>query len=180
MTGTITPKRVAQNEPNYPPWNRPFLTNRPEGLPKHKTIDKENEIDKRIQAKIKRFAKKEYPDDYEMQIYSYEKLISEKDENEHNVISKETIDFEQKKNEVRIRIADLKEKKDEIEKIVLENSGSELITESEIIENRTAEINKTEEKILSPIKYKNNGENPAKTKDSNNNNFWSKLKYLWC
>jgi hypothetical protein len=27
--------------------------------------------------------------------------------------------------------------------------------------------------------YKNNGGNPAKTKDSNNNKLWSKLKSLW-
>ncbi|MGY6649442.1 DUF6891 domain-containing protein [Wenyingzhuangia sp. IMCC45574] len=30
-----------------------------------------------------------------------------------------------------------------------------------------------------PTTYKNNGGNPAKTKDHNNNNIWSKLKRLW-
>ena len=34
-------------------------------------------------------------------------------------------------------------------------------------------------KKLVPTTYKNNGGKPAKTKDSNNNNFWSKLKSLW-
>jgi DNA helicase-2/ATP-dependent DNA helicase PcrA len=61
----------------------------------------------------------------------------------------------------------------------LENAESELISEPENIENGIAEIKETEEEILSPTMYKNNGGNPAKTKDSNKNKLWSKLKKLW-
>jgi hypothetical protein len=40
-------------------------------------------------------------------------------------------------------------------------------------------ILRVEKKILCPTTYKNNGGNPAKTKNSNNNKIWSKLKSLW-
>ncbi len=44
-------------------------------------------------SEIKNIALKNYPLDYDMQIYSYEKLISERVENEHNVINKEVVSF---------------------------------------------------------------------------------------
>ena len=86
---------------------------------------------------------------------------------------------EEKKKLIRKRIADLKEEKAGLEKIALENSETELISEPEIIENGTAEIKETEEEVLSPTTYKNNGGNPAKTKDNNKNKLWFKLKKLW-
>lgn len=40
-------------------------------------------------------------------------------------------------------------------------------------------LNQESEKQLVATTYKNNGGNPAKTKDSNSNKIWSKLKSLW-
>lgn len=142
-----------------------------------KQLDAKEKMSKLEDNNFKGKAIEEYPDDYEMQIYSYEKLISEKDE--HTVVNKEAIDYEQKKNVARKRIADLKVEKAELEKIELKKSESELITESEIIENETAEINQIVEEILSPTTYKSNGVNSAKPKDKDKNNLWSKLKGLW-
>lgn len=142
-----------------------------------KQLDAKEKMSKLEDNNFKGKAIEEYPDDYEMQIYSYEKLISEKDE--HTVVNKEAIDYEQKKNVARKRIADLKVEKAELEKIELKKSESELITESEIIENETAEINQIVEERLSPTTYKSNGVNSAKPKDKDKNNLWSKLKGLW-
>lgn len=86
---------------------------------------------------------------------------------------------EEKKELIRERINDLKEEKEKLEKIKLENSESELITESEIIENRTVKINETEEEIVSPPTHKSNGGNSAKPKGKDKNNLWSKLKGFW-
>ncbi len=81
---------------------------------------------------------------------------------------------EEKKDLIRKRIADLK-----VEKSELEKTKSELKTDSEISENGAEEIEKIEEKILSPTTYKSNGGNSAKPKEKDKNNLWSKLKGLW-
>lgn len=47
-----------------------------------------------------------------------------------------------------------------------------------IAENFDSIHKRIKEKLLTTT-YKNNGRNPAKTKESNNNKLWSKLKSLW-
>ncbi|WP_372752691.1 ATP-dependent helicase [Mariniflexile sp.] len=141
-----------------------------------KQLDAKQKMSKFEDNHIRKKAIAEYPNDYAMQVYSYEKLISERKEN--NDTSKELIDFEQKKKEARKRIADLKEEKAELEKIKVDNSKSELLSEPKKSEKEIAKEQKTEEKILSPT-YKSNGGNSAITKDKGKNNLWSKLKGLW-
>ena len=142
-----------------------------------KQLDAKQKMSKFEDNHIRKISIAEYPNDYEMQIYCYEKLISERKEN--NDISKELIDFEQKKIEARKRIADLKEEKAELEKIKVANSKSELLSEPKKSEKEIAKEQETEEKILSPTTYKSNGGNSAKPKEKDKNNLWSKLKGLW-
>ena len=82
-----------------------------------KQLDAKQKMSKFEDNHIRKKAISEYPNDYEMQVYSYQKLISEREEN--NDTSKDLIDFEQKKNEARKRIADLKEEKAKHEKTEL-------------------------------------------------------------
>lgn len=98
----------------------------------------------------------EYPDDYEMQIYSYEKLISKKDE--HTLVNKEPIDYEQKKNEARKRIADLKEKNAELEKTELKEQKK--VDKSKSDENWNSFV---EKKIEINESKKNQKSEPIKT-----------------
>ncbi len=142
-----------------------------------KQLDAKQKMSKFEDIHIRKKAIAEYPNDYEMQVYSYEKLISERKEN--NDTSKELIDFEQKKKEARKRIADLKEEKAELEKIKVDNSKSELLSEPKKPEKEIAKEQETEGKILSSTMYKSNGGNSAIPKDKEKNNLWSKLKGLW-
>ena len=126
---------------------------------------------------IRKKAVAEYPNDYEMQIYSYEKFISERKEN--NECSKELIDLEQKKKEARKRIADLKAEKAELEKTKVDNSKYELLSEPKNSEKEIAKEQETEEKTLSPITNKSNMKDSNISKDNTNNKSLSWWKKLW-
>ena len=116
-----------------------------------------------------------HKDELAISMYKMAEIAEASKIKQENLLTKLNEAVENKNNDLN----DLKEEKEELEKIKLENSESELKTESEIIENGTAKINETEEKILSPTTYKSNGGNSAKPKEKDKNNLWSKLKGLW-
>ena len=126
---------------------------------------------------IRKKAVAKYPNDYEMQIYSYEKFISELKEN--NECSKELIDLEQKKKEARKRIADLNTEKAELEITKVDNSKSEILSEPKNSEKEIAKEQETEEKTLSPITNKSNMKDSNISKDNTNNKNRSWWKKLW-
>jgi DNA helicase-2/ATP-dependent DNA helicase PcrA len=142
-----------------------------------KQLDAKQKMSKFEDSHIRKKAIAEYPNDYEMQVYSYEKFISERKEKKD--ISKELIDFEQKKKEARKRIADLKEEKAELEKIKVENSKSELLSEPKKSDKVIAKEQETEEIILSPTMYKSNSGESESIKESTNNKKQSWWKKLW-
>jgi DNA helicase-2/ATP-dependent DNA helicase PcrA len=142
-----------------------------------KQLDAKQKMSKFEDSHIRKKAIAEYPNDYEMQVYSYEKFISERKEKKDT--SKELIDFEQKKKEARKRIADLKEEKAELEKIKVENSKSELLSEPKKSDKVIAKEQETEEIILSPTMYKSNSGESESIKESTNNKKQSWWKKLW-
>lgn len=145
-----------------------------------KQLDAKQKMSKFEDSHIRKKAIAEYPNDYEMQVYSYEKFISErKERKERKDTNKELIDFEQKKKEARKRIADLKEEKAELEKIKVENSKSELLSEPKKSDKEIAKEQETEEKILSPTMYKSNSGESESIKESTNNKKRSWWKKLW-
>lgn len=91
----------------------------------------------------------------------------------------EETSVEEKKDLIRKRIADLKEEKESPDNKNAENIKSELLEEQKKSGKETTNEQETEDKILSPITYKNNGGNGAKPKEKDKISLWSKLKGLW-
>lgn len=117
-----------------------------------------------------------FPKDYEMQVHTYEEMQAElKIESKIVEKKKPEIAIEQQKEIIRNRIADLKEEKKELEQNTTEKTKPVV----EIKEKINTEKESVEEEVLSPTSYKSNGGNSAKSKVSDKNNFWSKLKNLW-
>ena len=114
---------------------------------------------------------------------SYTKSIEDESKNEEikdNVIvelEKAETNIEQQKGIIRNRIADLKEEKKDFKKNTKGKSNK--VIKSKINEKTEAKKEMVEEEILSPTKYKSNGGNSDKSKVSDKNNLWSKLKNLW-
>lgn len=145
-----------------------------------KQLSAKKEMSEIPNSSTKENAISDYPKDYDMQIYVYAKLKEEEEEEDttDNIkveLVKTETEVEQQKEIIRNRITALKDEKKELEQNITEKTKPV----AEIKEKINTEKESIEEEVLSPTSYKSNGGNSAKSKVSDKNNFWSKLKNLW-